>query len=320
VKCPVLVYNPLPVALRHYETELVSVLATMDRELVRLPVSSAELGNAGAVDRVRAAGHDLRGRLRTSRIPGHVVVCWPVLGLAEPALWAAVSRRTRVTLLVHDPVPLRRQVGMGRAARMLGRLGAHHDRVRVAVHSRPAARALRDIGWPDTVQLPHPLIPRLVELAADRTMVLVCGQYKPARDLRLLERLAAPLKRAGLRPVIRGRGWPLVPGWEVDEGFLSEEALDESLGESAAVLLPYAHFFQSGISVRALELGVPVVGPDHEFLADLLGQDWPGLVGSNDPEVWARATLEVIGQSDVVRRRLVELRASCEHEWVAHLD
>ena len=315
-----LVYNPLPTALRHYETELRSVLATTDRELVRVSVGSAELGNAGLADRMRAVGHDLRGRLQTSRIPGHVVVCWPVLGLAEPALWATVSRRTRVTVIVHDPVPLRPQVGMGRAARSLGRLGTHHERVTVAVHSGPAASALREIGWPDPVQLPHPIVPRSVDLAADRTAVLVCGQYKPARDIRLLERLAAPLRRAGLKPVIRGRGWPQVAGWEVDEGFLSEEALDESLAESAAVLLPYAHFFQSGISVRAVELGVPVVGPNHGFLSDLLGHDWPGLVGSDDPEAWAHATSVAIGRGDVVRRRSVQLRASCEREWAAHLS
>jgi hypothetical protein len=320
VRSPVLVYNPLPAALRHFETELVSVLATTGHEIIRVPVGSAEIGHGGAADRMRAACRDLLGRLQTSRIPGHVVVCWPVLGLAEPALWATASAQTRVTVLVHDPVPLRRQVGMGTAARTLGRLGANHPRVTVAVHSTPAATALREFGWPAPAQLPHPLLPRLVELAADRDVILVCGQYKPARDLRLLERLAAPLKDAGLRPVIRGRGWPQVAGWEVDEGFLSEDALDESLAESAAVLIPYAHFFQSGVAVRALELGVPVVGPRHEFLADLMGQDWPGLVDSEDPAIWAHAASDVIEQSDVVQHRLVELRASCERDWTAYLN
>ena len=75
------------------------------------------------------------------------------------------------------------------------------------------------------------------------------------------------------------------------EGFLTEEALDAALADAAVVLIPYSHFFQSGIAVRAVELGVPVAGPRHPFLADLLGGDWPGLVAGDDAASWTGAAV-----------------------------
>jgi hypothetical protein len=314
------VYNPLPRALRHFEDELVSVVTATGRTMRRATAPSAEISGASHVEQVRALGRDLVGRLRASRTTGELVVCWPVLGLAEPALWCSASPDARITLLVHDPVPLRRQVGMGQGARWLGRVGTRHRAVQVAVHSAPAREALVGMGWPAPVLLPHPLIPRPAPTTrADGDVVLVCGQYKPARDLGLLERLGASLRERGFRPLIRGRGWPAVAGWEVHEGFLAEDALDASLAASAAVLIPYAHFFQSGVAVRAVEVGTPVVGPRHPFLVDLLGAGWPGLAATEATADWVEAVAAVRGRTAEMQERALLLRTWSEQAWDAHL-
>lgn len=313
------IYNPLPHALHHYQDELVSVVAATGRPVQVAPAPSAEIGGASVAGRARAVLDDVRGRVRASRTGDHLVVCWPVFGLADPALWAATVPVARITVLVHDPVPLRRQVGMGRLARRLGALGARRGPVTVGVHSTPARDALLAMGWPDPALLPHPVLPRAAARPRDRDVVLVCGQYKPARDLRLLEQVARPLRERGLRPVIRGRGWPAVDGWEVHEGFLTEQALDAALAEAAVVLIPYAHFFQSGIAVRAVELGVPVAGPRHPFLTELLGDDWPGLVAADHPAEWTHAVIAAGERAADVHGRAELLRARCETAWDAHL-
>jgi hypothetical protein len=273
------------------------------------------------MDKLGAAGRDLIGRARASRVAGDLIVCWPVFGLAEPALWFTASAEARITLLVHDPVPLRRQIGMGRLARRLGRIGTSHRSVTVAVHSSPARDALVSLGWSEPVVLPHPILPRFTPQPRiiDGNIALVCGQYKPARDLSLLEQIGRPLLERGFRPVIRGRGWPKVPGWEVEEGFLSEEALDRSLVDSAAVLIPYTQFFQSGVAVRAVELGVPVAGPRHPFLTDLLGTEWPGFTEAQNPAGWVEAVTVASGRAQEVHSRALLLRQRCERAWDLHL-
>jgi hypothetical protein len=208
---------------------------------------------------------------------------------------------------------------MGRFAQRLGRAGTRHGSITVGVHSTPARDAVVAMGWPEPVLLPHPVLPRPVAGPGTSDVVLVCGQYKPARDLHLLEQLAGPLRDRGLRPVIRGRGWPAVDGWEVHEGFLSEPALDAALAGSAVVLIPYAHFFQSGIAIRALELGVPVAGPRHPFLADLLGDGWPGLVAGDGAASWTDATIAAAEHAGDMRGRATLLRAQCERAWDAYL-
>ena len=50
--------------------------------------------------------------------------------------------------------------------------------------------------------------------------VTVLGQFKPSRDLDLLPALATELRAQGFRPVIKGSGWPQIPGWDVDARFL----------------------------------------------------------------------------------------------------
>ena len=70
-------------------------------------------GSAWQVDVAASPGctDRLAAHLRTARRGGHVIVCWPTYGLLEPLLWLASWRRSTVSVIVHDPTPLRPQIG-----------------------------------------------------------------------------------------------------------------------------------------------------------------------------------------------------------------
>ena len=317
---PVHLYNPLPAALGHFERALRDVLTAADIELTDSAAPSTEVAGASPVRRVRMALTELAGHRRGQWRGGHVLVCWPTYGLLEPTMWLP-STATKVSIIVHDPSPLRRQIGMGPIASAAGRAAASRPRLEIIAHSEPAAARLAESGWPRPALLPHPVLLDRQEAgqrgAASNT-VLVCGQYKPARDLRMLSELGPVLRGMGYRTVIAGRGWPQLPAWEVIDRFLPEAELDQRMAHSAAVLVPYTHFYQSGIAVRAMELGVPVVGPRHPFLIDLFGAEWPGLVAGEQTPDWAVSVTEVIGHGDDALRAGTEFRHRCERAWAAY--
>lgn len=319
---PVWIYNPLPLALRHYEDALLDVLATsgIDARSVRAP--SIEVSGASLVRRLRSALAELTERSRAARRGGHLVVCWPSYGLLDPALWMSGWGRTTVSVVVHDPTPLRRQLLMGPVAASFGGWASRARHIRVVVHSVPAGDVLDAIGWPAPTLLPHPLwrARATIEESMGSRQVLVCGQYKPARDIDLLRALGQLLHQRGYHTVIAGRGWPKVPGWEIHDGFLTEQELDRTISASAAVLIPYSRFYQSGIAVRAVERGIPVVGSDHPFLTELLGTDWPGLVPTDDPSNWADAVGKVAGESSMTTAAAMSSRQRCEQQWQSYLD
>jgi hypothetical protein len=64
--------------------------------------------------------------------------------------------------------------------------------------------------------------------------------------------------------------------------FVTEEAVDDKSRPSSVILIPYSRFFQSGVALRSIELGTPVVGPCDSSLGDLVGSDSPGLVDGDD--------------------------------------
>ena len=296
---PVAIYNPLPAALAHYEEALAEVLrAAGAAEPERSVAPSMELGSQGLGRKVggaaRAVAAHRRIMLGDERL---VIACWPTFGFLEPLLWRHRRGATRVTVVVHDPEPLRHQYGMGPLCARLGSRPVRSGGIEIVVHSRGASDALIAMGWPRPRIIPIPIDSRRCRSAtpgAERpTTVSVCGQWKPVRDLAILSDLGPAISSRGLSPVVVGRGWPPVAGWEVRDTFLSEAALDDQIRRSACLLIPYTRFFQSDIAVRAVELGTPVVGPRQPFLEDLLGPSWPGLVGSSEPREWLRAIGEV---------------------------
>lgn len=310
---PVALLNPLPATLGHYQQALAATLEEAGAAPAYAWCPSVELAGAGLAARMRAAAELVGARRRAVRLAGDgtVLSLWPAIGLAEPAWW---PRSARVWHVVHDPRPLRRQTGYGTAAARAGRVGIGRA-AGLVVHSQPAADELGRLGWPTPVLLPHPiLVPaqpparagttdsagraggargaRGADRAhgaggarAGRAGVLVLGQHKPARDLAALLTLADQAD-AGEALQILGRGWPTVPGWQVQSRFLAQTEVEEQLRAAACLVLPYRHYYVSGVAVRALEQLTPVVARRHPMLVDLLGEDWPGFV---DGEQWGAA-------------------------------
>jgi hypothetical protein len=297
---PLRIVDPIPRALAHYERELREVLAAcgVDAEGVGSPSIERSPTRASVASRAAAV---LWWRLRSRGASGDTLVVFPAFGLADPATW--VGRRDRIWLVVHDPAAVAKQFGMGRFAARLGR-AAVGRRVRVLVHSQPAADVLRDRGW-SVELLPHPVRQPHADVATAARRrtgpVTVLGQWKPARSIEPLRQFSAAAAWDGRRQVV-GRGWPAVPGWTVDSRFVDEAELDDRIAAAACVLLPYDHYFQSGIAVRCLEAGLPVVGLRHAFLEGLFGASWPGLVDDDD---WVAATERVatVAAEEMVDRR-----------------
>jgi hypothetical protein len=111
-----------------------------------------------------------------------------------------------------------------------------------------------------------------ISTEARRPAIRVLGQFKQDRDLEVLQSLAAEFN-SECDLEIAGRGWPTVEGWRVDSRFVSEQELDELVRSSDAIVIPYKRFYQSGIAIRALEAGTPIVGRAATSLADLYGSD-----------------------------------------------
>ena len=218
------------------------------------------------------------------------VVAWPLTGWWEVPLWRHRTHKTYIAM--HDPEPLVAQNGLtaksaSRSAKLAGNKWPH-----LVTLSPEAYEVTTRFFDPDRVHLlPHPMrSPELGFATPPGKSVLVLGQYKPARDLDVMASIASSLSAAGWSPIVAGRGWPKVPGWNVFNRFVSESEFHELLAAASAVLLPYKYYFQSGVALRALEAGVPVVGRSTGFLTTILGANFPGAVRDwNDPTSWLDA-------------------------------
>lgn len=286
---PITLLNPLGAALLHYRQELVSVLQAsgQDPDLIEFPEPSADRGTS----RSRWVAHYIsalwslkRANKRANRAT-RVIVTWPVLGYLDLIPLAALLPDAWLT--VHDPVPLVRAIGYGAITRRVVRLLG--PAAKIVVLSEDAAEAVRAVLPKAKLRvLAHPVLAPTSSGAKDRggATVRVLGQFKPDRDLDMLRAVAASTSAANL--TITGRGWPPVEGWELDSRFVSEQELDELIRTASAVLIPYKRFFQSGIAIRCLELGTPVVGPRASSLLTLM-TNRSELLAADTPASWSRA-------------------------------
>lgn len=269
----VLYHDPLPKVLAHYEDEFVETLAGAGMTAAAVPWARSVEGRVGATGKARMFRDAVLNLRDARRHNGPLIQLWPSLGLPEVRLWSSRAHQRYVVL--HDPIPLDRQFGHSALAR---RWAAHSDqgsRPTVLVHSEAArAEAERLLPNHDVELVLHPILAeqRRTKKTTDPT-VLVAGQFKAARNLALLEELGPRLSGAGWVGRIVGRGWPKVPGWQVDAGFVPEDDLDELLGSAWVLLLPYRTYFQSGVAVRALENGTPTLGEGTDFLRQLGASD-----------------------------------------------
>lgn len=283
--------NPLGAGLAHYTESLEHVLRTCG--ILTFGVEVIEPSSAGygrvrwlfdyLVSVRRGAGRDR---------PDALIAVWPALGYWDLPLLAMIAGGRPVYLVMHDPKPLRYARGYGVAAKALAR---KVGKGAIVAHSPDAVRAIADdAGMPRVFQALHPMLaPRQAPAPAGmRRNIRVLGQYKADRDLVGLQRLAqsAPVD---WRLEIIGRGWPPVDGWHISSEFVAEAHFDELVRTSHAVLIPYSRFFQSGVAIRALEWGVPVVGPHDSSLRIALGDDCRWLVREGD---WGSAVAAAVDE------------------------
>ncbi|MCR2764233.1 glycosyltransferase [Microbacterium sp. zg.B48] len=125
------------------------------------------------------------------------------------------------------------------------------------------------------------------------------GQYKADRDIELLVDIAR-LADPAWELTVTGRGWPSVEGWKVDARFVTELEFQSSLSSASVVLVPYKRFYQSGVAIRALEAGTPVVGPRNSVLADIVGES-SGWLADDDAGSWIEAIRSALstGATDI---------------------
>ena len=313
------IYSPLHNVLEHFVERLTEGLHARGMAAIRLPSRNGEVGGDLGAKAVALGAH-VRNARRYVNAGGPNVVAWPLLGWWEMPLWRHRSHKTLIAM--HDPEPLVRQNGLTpRAAEASARLSG--SRWPHLVTMSPEAYAVTAKYFDEErIQLaPHPMrAPDQMNLAHAGRRVLVLGQYKPARDLGVMAAIAPALRAGGWEPTVAGRGWPPIPGWTVIDRFLTEKEFLELLGSSSAVLLPYRYYFQSGVALRALESGVPVVGRQTGFLISIFGTDFPGSVNEwDEPAAWL-AAVEAAGSA-----RAEQLSSAADYsargvaEWTALL-
>lgn len=317
------IFNPLPSALFHYERETREVVEALGYHVVILPAVSAESGGGTlrkAADLVR---HIRSVRLAVRSVDTTILVLWPTLHWLEFLLWSRFTwrfqprPRQRVLVVVHDPAPLRRQFGLHPGwATLIARLPFRRLPEPIALSSSANQMIARILGRP-CLRATHPMLlgdqdnQRLG--SSSHLRIGVFGQYKPARDLKVLKELPGCYDHDAARLVLVGRGWPIIAGWSHVDQFVSEEELRAQMLGVDVVLLPYDRYFQSGIAVRALEHGLPVVGHRTDFLEDLYGSDYPGYVEGDDVREWREAIARVIDHD--IERRQERYRTKVLKSW-----
>jgi len=264
--------NPLVSTLAHYELELEETLERHGVTATRNPARPVE-GLSGLPGKAQMFANAALNIAKFRRGGSSNVQVWPSLGLLEARLWS--NSNATPAMILHDPVPLRTQVGFSKLARRWASSANPSTAPLIIVHSSHAHReAAALLPHHRIVDALHPI--RTTQELRPKTAapsIVVAGQYKPERDLALLARLGPELSKRGIEAKILGRGWPEdLPGWKVSAGFIPDRELDSALAEAWAVLLPYNLYFQSGIAVRALQLGTPTVEKQTSFLADLAGE------------------------------------------------
>jgi glycosyltransferase involved in cell wall biosynthesis len=315
-------YNPLPIALGHYES-------ACEQMFVRIGIASQPCdsacgeGHTGPGDKIWQLAQHLHSARRAASVSTPAISIWPLLGWYELPLWA--SRQGRNVLVIHDPRPLRRQVGLtDRAARLARSMTRSATSPQVVVHSKAAegavSSALEKRGGGAAIHLlRHPIhVPTRAIDRRDEPIAAILGQFKPARDLKLLEQLGPALRAAGWTTRIAGRGWPQINGWTVENRFMTETEFTAELRRASALFLPYQHYFQSGVAIRAAEMGVPVVGHRSPFLADLMGSNYSGFPpDAGDADAWLGAAQAVIDSGFDMEPVASAYMSRADADWTA---
>ena len=325
----IVIINPLAGAMHHYVRELSSVLQAMDFDVVVYEQFEPSLSGRSRIAWVLSHFWTILRRSRPTSTTRSIVV-WPAAGYWDLAV-VGLMGGGHGRVVIHDPVPLVNSLGYGRLARGLAVLGKGS----CIVHSAEAANQIPTVV--DALQVPHPILAGggigsefLLSLPSTdegrsalqagvsktvpraRPLVLVFGQYKVDRDIPLMEEIAVQLDgRFDLQVV--GRGWPAVSGWEVTAAFVPESEVSELLESADVVLVPYRRFFQSGVALRCIESGTPVVAPARSSASTLL-ESIPELLAGPTAGDWVRAIKAAV---DIPPERMDRARAIYEANTVS---
>lgn len=317
----VVLVNPLGAALRHYAAEVESVLTENDVRVETTSVLEPSASGNSSVKWILDYVSTLIWAKKSARNSNaQLLVAWPVLGYWDIVLCRALGL-TDVALVMHDPHPLVRAVGYSRIAKACASL-ARAD-ITLLAHSHRALAVIKQEAPRITSSLiPHPILePAAPQSSAmpEPPIIRVFGQYKPDRDLKSLEAVGRALTGSAVLEV-HGRGWPEVDGWQVVSRFVEEERLNELMTESSVIVIPYKNFFQSGIAIRSLELGVPFVGPEASVLAEMVDRESALLVKEGGPDLWVDAILHAIksGKREAkdAGTRWRELNVAAWSDWI----
>jgi glycosyltransferase involved in cell wall biosynthesis len=311
------IYNPLPAALAHYCRELSDTFSRIGTDVFFHDAANGEV-SGGSTSRLRSLGNHLRDVRISKRNTPATLCVWPLTGWWENLVWASASSDNFV--IFHDPEKLRRQFGLGGAPIFASKLAPRALKPSIITHSGAATLSVRmQLPRARIVEVRHPIVSQNTSTGGtdrDKQHAVVVGQWKPARDLRLLAELGPALRKRGWRTSIFGRGWPAIAGWDVDSRFLSEDELDGVLRKASVLVLPYSFYFQSGVAIRALENGCPVVGGGTPFLTDLFGEDYSGLITDvKRSGVWLDALTAISSNPVNIEQIADSYRQRSDQDW-----
>jgi hypothetical protein len=275
-------------------------------------------GFSGLGGKARMLRNALQNTRLVSSFHEESLQVWPTLGYFEVLFWRNKSLCNYI--LFHDPIPLRKQFGMGMLAKSLTRL-VENNSPTVLVHSSEAYKDMRMITpWLETKIVYHPIRSQMKfkpdTSFLDPPIVSIIGQFKPTRSLKLIEDLGPLLLKHGIKHQIYGRGWPKqISSWNVNEGFITESRLDKIIENSSLVIIPYDRFYQSNIAVRCVELGTTVIAPRNSFVELLLGNDSTQIVSFNSAENYLISILDNLEMDHDFSRTFETYRTKVNLSW-----
>lgn len=271
--------DSIPLALCHFERELIETYLRVDPNVIIKGINTPSVEDSkGILLKIKLL---ISSVFFPQKTEGHknksIYQLWPTLGCWEIILW----RKNTTIVLIHDPIPLRKQLGWSRIARAAATNQYLVGKAKILSLSEDAYELSRSLfpRNPHVFAL-HPICSSVEPRAIPASKVIsILGQNKSARNLDLIYKLGDVLQAKGFTCRIIGRGWPEKLGvWNVISKFIEEEELDQAIQESNVILLPYDYFFQSGIAIRALENARLCVGPSNSFMKNLYGTNSENLV------------------------------------------
>ena len=249
--------------------------------------------------------------------------------LAVPELDDRLLRqRAPLVFTAHDLLPRRTAAKRELWQRLFMRFA------RIVVHSERGREQLAELADPGRIRvISHPVYPSEPKRRDDGQTLLCLGIIRAYKGI--ADAIEATKRVDGARLLVAGDPLDPVEGYRASAGdraewrlgYLSDEEIDRTLGETTVALFPYRpEIDQSGALMRALGAGVPVVAYDVGGLGEPVRRYGAGrVVPAGDVEALAGAVRELVDDPQALAQaREGAERARRELTWdaaaQAHLD